>query len=138
MSTYLAKADFLPVIRAEDLNELIDATDATLDTLEAEALSMVKNYIGKRYDIDAETEKTGADRNSFFIAQIRKIVIYNLFRRAGVSAIPEPVNQDYADAMDWLEKVARAKLDVDLDVLQDSEGEDITRFRWGSQSARTH
>lgn len=138
MSSYLLKADFISLIRTEDLNELLDDTDSTLDQVETEAISMIENYIGKRYDVAGEIAKSGAARNQFFLSQVKKIALYNLFRRTGNNSTPEPINQDYADVIKWLEDVGRAKTNIDLDLVQDADGNNINRFRWGSQDARTH
>lgn len=138
MSSYLAKSDFLTIIREADLNEILDDTDATLDQVEEESISMIKNYIGQRYDIDTELAKSGSARNQFFLSQLKKAALYNLYRRTGNNIVPEVINQDYADVMDWLEKVAKAKINLDLDILNDSDGDPISIFRYGSQDARSH
>lgn len=138
MSSYILKADFVNLIRTADLDEILDETDSILDQAETEVISQVKNYIGEFYDIDTEIAKTTTDRNQFFLAQIKKAVLYNIYRRTGNNSIPEAVNQDYSDFMDWLEKVARKKISLGLDLMVDADGDAINRFRWGSENARTH
>lgn len=138
MSAYITKSDYLTEMRAASLDKLTDDTDDILNAAEETAISMVKSYIGKIYDFEAEIAKIGLDRDYMTLKIVKDITIANIFERIHVRKRPDHIVENYDRAIDWLEKVARGEIDCNLDAIQDNQGNDVLKFRWGSATKRTH
>lgn len=147
MSNFISKADYKPQIRADVLNQVLEAADededAILDMAELEAMALVTNYLGNRYEMDTEYAKSGDQRHKVLLRMCKVIVIYLIYERVPDDMVPERVVNNYNDVMKMLDDAKEGEDDIPgltVKTKVDSEGEikPKTNRRWGSIPARTN
>jgi hypothetical protein len=142
MSTFVTAADYKSKINSDHLRQILDDPDYTEDQIltEAEeyAMAEVLDALTGTYDVEAIFEATGSDRPKNVLRWITIIVIYYLYERIPDDFVPDRVVKNYNDTMDTLDAISDGKKKVSLPVLADEEGNVSTKFRSGSQTARSH
>ena len=137
MSTFITRTDYEPIMKANNLDSIIEDNVALLDEEEETAISQVKGYLYQLYDTAAIFAATATDRHKYLVRCCCNIIIRNLYKRLSIPA-PEDVTQDYNDTLTFLERVADSKQAIDLPVKVKEDGQTVTQFRWGSQPKRSH
>lgn len=120
---YMDYNDLLKGAYPETLQVLQRSKDNALQALD-DAISEVKAYIFRLYDIDSELKKTPSDtsRCPFLIKLIRDIAIYNIYLISSPSQMSESKRLKYEDAIRFLERVQAQKAFIpDLTPLSDDE-----------------
>jgi len=97
---------------------------------ESTAISQLKHWLSKRYDVDLILSQTGSDRDDYIITILIDMVLYHLCSQSGMKDIPEHRKERYQDVLDWLKELAAGTIIADLPLLPDenSEYSDIYQF----------
>ncbi len=138
MSAFIEKADYLLNITDHRINQIIEDTDAILDDAEDTAIAVVKDALKARYDVDSIFATVGAARPKNVMLWVKRLAIYYIYDRIPDDLVPERVVKNYNEVMDHLEAISDGKRSVDLPILIDADGNKSTKFRYGSQPARSH
>lgn len=140
---YLDKADYKNMIKAHRLDQILDdlenaAPDDVLDDSESEAIAVIRDALVANYDVDNIFGRTGDDRHKNVLRWAKYLVMYFIYDRIPDELVPDRVIKNYDDTMQLLQDIADGKRSVDLPRLQNTDGTTKTKFRWGSQTARSH
>jgi len=138
MSTFIEYNDYLAVIKDRHLKQVLEDDLTLLDLAEDTAVAIVRDALHTRYDVDAIFNSTGADRPRQVMRWVKTIALYLVHERIPDRVVPERIVSDYERTMDILRDIEDGKMSVDLPRIQDDEGADLTKFRWGSRPARGH
>lgn len=136
--SYLTTADFEKSIRTQRLNQIIDSDSTKLTNASETAESMIKDYLNGLYDTTEIFNRTGSNRHKNVVRWCLMLAIYYIYDNVEDQLVPERVIKNYDDTIAHLEKIADAKISAELPRKTDSEGDDKTKFRWGSNKARSH
>jgi hypothetical protein len=146
-NNYISKPDYKYQIRTERLDQILEATDEDedllLDSAEGEALAILRDHLGKRYNMDVEFSKAGDNRNKVVLRWAKVLVLYFIYERIPDEMVPERIVSNYENVLAMLVKVEDGKKDViGLTPITetDSNGNTgpATRRRWGSIAKRTN
>lgn len=153
---YLHYNDYQLRISLDLLNILIAQAGATDDAntilISADKIAMdtIKTKAGVLYDLTAELQKNGNERNGYLISLALSIALYEVYMRSDDEEIPPKVIKNYEDALDALDKIANGKdvLDLPPKIADNGsgtpgDGETVGTMgnglrRLGSQKKRTH
>jgi phage gp36-like protein len=89
-----------------------DPKPPKLKKAEDTAISLIRMYIGGRFDCDALFSATGDDRNMFILDIVVSITLYKLCQQTGMKDIPEHRKIEYDDAIAWLTQAGKAEIPV--------------------------
>lgn len=147
MESYISKDDYKYQIRTERLDQILEASDEDeellLDNAETEALAIIRDHLGKRYDMVAEYATSGDNRNKVVLRWAKVLVIYFIYERIPDEMVPERVVSNYEMVMKMLVKVEDGDKDVfglTPVLVTDADGNTgaFTKRRWGSITKRSH
>ena len=147
MSSFIAKDDYKYQIRTYRLDQILEAADEDeeliLDSAENEAVSILKDSLATRYDVNAIFAASGNDRHKTILRWAKVLVIYFIYERIPDEMVPERVVKNYNYVLERLEAIEAGNANVDglpLQTEADENGETqtITRRRWGSMEKRTN
>lgn len=138
MSAFISYDDFLTGTKQRILDLIIDGSDDLLDTVAVDARSYITDRLADRFDLTAEFAKTGTDRNRSLVSWMRALCLYAIYARVPDEQVPERVLKDYDDTRRDLEKIQKGDLGCSLGRLTDTSGNNITRFRMGNNTPRSH
>ncbi len=146
-SNYISKADYKYQMRAERLDQILEAADEDedllLDTAEGDAIAIIRDHLGKKYNMDVEFATTGEARNKVVLRWAKVLVIYFIYERIPDEMMPERVKDNYELVIKLLMKVEDGKKDVlgltPIQVTNEAgETGTFTRRRWGSIDQRAN
>lgn len=138
MSNWIASTDYKPMVRDNHLSQIIDADNVLLDSVELTAIQVVKDALHQWYDTDAIFATTGANRPPQVLRWCIVLAVYYLYERVPDKLVPERVSRNYDQTIEMLRDISDAKVSLDLPLKQTADSENVTKFRWGSQTARGH
>lgn len=138
MSNYIDRADYISKIRDKRLDQLIDNTPAILDNEEETAIQVIKDALHSKYDTNAIFSKTGINRDKQVVRWACNLVLYYVYARLPDKLIPERIENDYVETIEYLKALESGKRSTQLPRIEDSEGKPPTNNRWGSRPPRTH
>ncbi len=142
MSTFITRPDYKSKINSDHLDQILDddewTADEILDDAEDHAIAIIKDALKGTYDLATIFDALDDDRPKNVVRWATNIVIYVLYERVPDDMVPDRVVKNYNETMDLLDDIADGKRKVDLPVLEDEEGNVSTKFKWGSQEARSH
>jgi len=138
MSNWITTDDYKPYVRDNHLQMMIDTDDVALDSAELTAVQTVKDALFQWYDTDAIFGSSGTARPAQVLRWCLVLSIYYLYERIPDKLMPSRVEKNYDQVLELLRDISDKKVSVDLPVRTDEEEEVITKFRWGSQTAREH
>lgn len=133
----------LPSIKDARLKALIEDDLSILDEAEATAVSIVRDALSARYNIDEAFSQAQNDPKYRFLARhLINITLYLLYERLPDRMAPERITNDYDRTLKTLEDLGDGKRSSILPgITADPDGDgypDTTKFRWGSLPGRTH
>ena len=137
----LSFEDFKPYIQEKDLKQICEVADLAdaqtlFDVVYTTAKTVVKDHLFSRYDT---TVIFASDLANY--PQVKRWVIvlciYYLYERIPDKLVPERVVKNYDDVMEMIDKVADAKLSIDLPKLLNEDTTPKTKFRWGSEPKKS-
>lgn len=138
MSNYITKQDYITNIRDARLDEIIDLDDTLLDLAEVAAEAQVRDLLYQRYDTGIIFSKTGDARHMQVVEWMKHIVLYKIYERIDDELLPDRIVKNYDDTMGHLEKLNEGKRTADLPRREEADGKKATKFRWGSDTMRSH
>lgn len=138
MSTFIQKTDYLHKIKTARLDQIVSNDDTLLDKAEEDAIQRVKDSLYSRYKTEEIFAQTGNDRNRTIVRLVCSLVMYYICERIPDKHVPPRIIKNYDDAIEELTRIEDGKKEVDLPRLSDDDGNEITRFRFGSITPRTY
>ena len=127
---FITKDDYLPQIKQNNLESMIQANPAILTSAEAMAQDTLKSYLFDRYDTTKIVATTGTERVN--------LVLHLIYQRLPNHRIAPHVEAAYNETINFLERVADGKNGLDLPRRTNPKtGENQHTFRWGSQTKRS-
>ncbi len=140
MSRFIEEADYQMQIKDEIIRLLTDVdfyNSPKLIRSELTASSQMRNWIGKRYDLDQvfNSEK----RDEFIVTMLIDIGLYHLYSQTGARDIPKHRADRYQDAIDWLKEVGKGTVTADLPELENPDGQMYSEARiWSARPPENH
>lgn len=131
------------------LQEITEADDDIVWMAISSATDEAKSYLrpnNKRewsdgrlmYDVDAIFNATGTDRNALLLEMTKNIAVWYIIRLCNVDMIFENVKDRYDRAIDWLKKVNKGDITLDLPTLTPEQQTTRQPFRFASRKKFNH
>lgn len=136
MSNWITSADYLANITNDRLQMIIEGESGRLDEAELTAIAVVKDALFQWYDTDTIFATTGSNRPRQVVRWCVNLALFYLYERVPDKLVPERVVQNYEQTLAALQDIEDGKKAVDLPKRTDDDGENVNKFRWGSQTAR--
>ena len=137
--SFILKEDYGGVIKEDYLDDITQMDDIILEQVQARAISLMKSYLTNRFDVEAIFSKTGTDRNGVVLMYAMDITLYLLHKSTNPRKVPKNRHESYQEAMAWLEGVNELKINPDLPIVTNSEGEDDKAYlKFGSNTKRNN
>jgi hypothetical protein len=122
--SFLTQAELKTIAPTEFVTIVAGADTGLVDEVIKEMISLMKTNLGAYYDVDEIFNKTGDDRNLTVLLYLKWLVWYHLKKRRKPGAALN--DEDYNEAMKWLEDVSTGKRTADLPPKKiDSDGDGI-------------
>jgi phage gp36-like protein len=111
---YSTKSDILAQTSDEELKQLTSEDGSTVDDTIvnkciADADSLIDGYLSSKYSVPLVTVPALVNKFSVSIA------LHNLYSRRPALAMNETIRQNYEDAVEYLEKVAKGDVGIGID-----------------------
>lgn len=151
---FLEIEELKSVIYAYQIEQITEADDDIVYMAISAAEDEVKSYLrpnnkrewldGRlRYDVDKVFAATGMDRNALLLEYTKNIAVWYICRLCNVDMIYEQLKDRYDRAIDWLKKVNKGDITLNLPTIQEptppDDGDDSTKpFRMGSRRKFNH
>lgn len=135
---FITQADCTTYIKGSRLTQILDNDNNAFTEAESTAVQVVKNALNARYNIASIFAATGANRDRQVMRWVTVLVLYYLYERIPDKLVPDSIIKNYDDVRDELLQVEDGKKSVTLPLVIQTDGTPITKFRWGSNTPRTH
>ena len=120
---FITTTDYKLFIQDAILNQIID-NDASLKTeMELKARAEMESWLSGRFNCNAIFSASGTARNQAIVMYMVDIVIYHLLSRIRHDDIPQHRKDRYNAALVWIENAATGKINTNLPVLSDANGD---------------
>lgn len=92
------------------------------------------------YDVEKVFNANGNERNSLLMEMVKSIAVWYIVRLCNVDMLYESLKDRYDRAIDWLKKVNKGEITLDLPILADNDAATNTQqpFRFGSRAKFNH
>lgn len=137
MSTFITTDDYKVHIKDQRLAQTIDANNAILTDAEETAIAVIKDALHSRHDVDTIFSSTGEDRPKQVVRWVLSLVLYYIHERLPDRMIPERIVKNYDYTLEVLMDIEDGKKSTTLPSLNKEDGTPITKFRWGSNAAKS-
>lgn len=111
--SFLTKQELKTAGVPEVIAKVTNGDDAIITTVIDESIDEMKGYLAVNYDAEAIFTATDAVRNKTVLKYLKKIVIYELYKRKS-NLLDDDTITSYDDAMNWLKNVAKGMVSADL------------------------
>lgn len=138
MSTFLTTDDYRIYIKDNPLNQMVEDNAVLLDDAESTAIQFVRDALHSTYDVDAIFATVDENRPRQVLRWVISIALYLAYQRIPDRIMPDRILKDYDDTIEWLEAIEDGKKNVELPRITNEDGEEKSKFRWGSIQARSH
>lgn len=138
MSNWITIEDYKSKITDNRIQMIIDQDTDILDDAETTAIAVVRDFLYSRYDVTTIFGTSGTSRPAQVVRWCTNIALYYIYERVPDKLVPDRVTKNYDDTMGLLLEISDGKKAIDLPHLADEEENPITKFRWGSNTAREH
>lgn len=138
MSEFIGLEDYERKIRSYRLDQIIDDNEQILAQAELDAIQEVSDYLYQFYDVDIIFAQTGEDRHKSVLRWCKDVVMYRIYDRIDDELVPDRVIKNYDNTILVLKKISGGAMPIDLPRKTEAEDNTITRFRGGSEPARSH
>lgn len=136
---FINNDDYLLYIKEFLFNQLKDGlTPLQEEEIQDTAITIVKDALYSKYDIDTIFNTTGTGRPRQVVRWCVATALYFYYKRAEDAMMPDTVKDDYDEVLAILKDVSDGKKSLNLPVLQNENGLPKTKFRWGGDAPRTH
>ncbi len=138
--TFLTYDDITAKVPITILNQITDSIDAVLDQAEQQAIAFVRDSLTNKYDLDAELQKTGADRHPSLVRWLTDLVIYYIYNRVPDLQIPDRVWKNYDDTRKELTDISSGRRQTTLTPVytDDSKTQTNTYFRYDTRGNKSY
>lgn len=118
MSTFITKDDYDASMHKEILESLVRAgsdpdDDEIIEICEDRAVTEMRGYMNKIYDVDAIFSAEGKDRNQLILMFAIDISLYHIFCIHNPYKISEIRKDRYKRAIEWLKMVMKGDVTID-------------------------
>jgi phage gp36-like protein len=118
MPNFIETSDYDASIHREILDSLLRTDSATSDPqiveiCEDRAISEMKGYLDKIYDVDAIFSATGKDRNALILMFALDISIFHIFCQHNPYKISKIRQDRYDRAVEWLKGVMKGDITIE-------------------------
>lgn len=135
---FLEEKDFKGVLGQSALAGLKGPGAVNLDESEDRAISELDPLRGK-FNVTIMLGKKGIARHPVLIRMLVHITAYYLYNTVPDDEIPQRIVDNYRKELTLIKDLAAGKQSSTLDTLiDDTTGESVTIFRWGSNRKRSH
>lgn len=138
MSTFITQDDYLPRIQETRLLQILQDDTTLLDDAEQTAITILKDALHSRYDVDQIFALIGAARPKQVVRWAISLILYFIYERVPDRATPPRVIKNYDDTMAYLLEIEDGKKSVDLPRLLKEDDKPVSKFRWGSEARNEH
>ena len=122
--SFLTQEELKTIAPSEFVTIVAGAETGLVDEIIKEMISLMKTNLGTYYDVDEIFNKTGGDRNLTVLLYLKDLAWYKLRKRRKPGASLN--DEDYNEAMKWLEDVSTGKRTADLPPKKiDSDGDGV-------------
>lgn len=147
---FITKEELKSVIYAYQIDQITESDDDIVTMSITAAVDEAASYLrqnAKRewmdgrtnYDVTATFAKTGTDRNALLMEMVKSIAVWYVCRLCNVDMVYDNLKDRYDRAIDWLKKVNKGEITLDLPVLTiDPLPDDEQPFRFGSRTKFNH
>jgi phage gp36-like protein len=135
---YLTASEITNVIYQYQLDQITDSDSQIVVQSIAAAIEEVKSYLSQRYSTADIFSQTGDDRNALILENTKVITVWNIIRLSNVEVLYNVWRERYDRVIDWLKQVAEEKINPELPLKLNADGEQDTRIRAGSNTKFTH
>ena len=118
---FIEKSDLTTVATDETVALLTAENDAIINQIIVENVALAKSYLDAFFDTETIFNATGEDRSQLLIKVIKDLVIYHIYIRHTRHHENEVALKRYEEAMNWLEMVAKGKINPNLPAKIDEE-----------------
>lgn len=135
---FIKETDFKGILGANVLASLKGTDSENLITAEALAISELDPLRGK-LDLEAELNKQNDTRHPVLVRMLVNITAYYLYNTIPDDEIPQRISDNFKKEIQLIKDIASGKVNSTLDSVTDqTTGEKVTHFRWGSNKRRSH
>lgn len=135
---FIIEADFKGILGASVLAGLKGTNSENLTESELRAISELDPLRGK-FDIDNMLAASGTSRHPVLIRILVHITAYYLYNTVPDDEIPDRIVDNWKKELKLISDLASGKASSTLGTLTDkTTGEQVTKFRWGSNAKRSH
>lgn len=135
---FITEADFKGILGASVLAGLKGTNSENLTESELRAISELDPLRGK-FDIDTMIAASGTARHPVLIRILVHITAYYLYNTVPDDEIPDRIVDNWKKELKLISDLASGKASSTLGTLTDEiTGEEVTKFRWGSNKKRSH
>lgn len=129
MSNFITIKDYDASIHREILDALIRQDETIIEMVEDRAISEMRGYLARRYDVDAIFYTSGASRNDLILMLALDIAIYHLFTIHNPQKLSSVRTARYERAIDYLKGVAKGTVSIEgAPLLSEREREERSTF----------
>ncbi len=113
MSNFITIEDYSASIHREILDALIREDVAIIEMVEDRAISEMRGYLSRRYDVDAIFFSTGKSRNDLILMLALDIAIYHIFTIHNPQKLSAVRTARYERAIEYLKGVSKGELSIE-------------------------
>jgi phage gp36-like protein len=122
--SFIEKTDLQKEIRLEELNQITRNDETIVAYAIDSAISEMKGYLSKYYNVTSIFSKTGTQRHNLLINFSIDIAIYIIVSNALPGQDLEDRRARYKRAIDWLKGVQKGEISTDLPEIESTESVD--------------
>ena len=131
---FLTKEELTTKSTEQVVDKIIQDNPTKVTEIIAESIDQVKSYLHQYFDTTAIFNATGDARSKILLKHIKAIVMHELYNTR--SKVPnENLEKAHAEAMRWLEKVAKGDIKPDLPLITDDNNVSPTFMKLGGKKS---
>jgi phage gp36-like protein len=137
MARFITDIDYTVLVRNEIKGLVVGDYIGKLIRAEDMAIAQIKNYL-MRYNTELIFQSYDPipdpdPRNAHIVMITIDCALYHLYTSTAPDRMPEHRAQRYGDALDWLKDVATGKIQANLPIATNTDGQVVSNFRLGSK-----
>ena len=106
---FLTLSDYLVFITQGALQKILRDNDMKMTDAERMAYGHIYEKLSVSFDLDAEIQKSGTDRNPALVRWMAVLAIYYIYQSVPDNEIPERIRLNYEDVIAEIQRVAAGK-----------------------------
>lgn len=105
------------------LHQITECDSSITNSAISSAIAEAKSYLSTRYDVDAIFFAEGENRDPLILDFVKTIAVWRVIKLSNPDVIYERYRELYKDVIDYLTKVSKGELNLDLPRLKSDTGE---------------